>query len=93
MKSLIDSINYSENVIPQSLRLCDSLFTLLVIFGKFNEVDIGIPPHVYEEYNKSLIVTVSSPINGVDTDYYDGLKNSGFGDSKFLVPFKHCQLK
>ena len=93
MKSFIDSMNYLEKIIPQLLRLCYTFFTQMVIVGKCNESNIGIPPHLDEDDIISCIVTLYSPNNGGDTDYYEGLKIKMFGVKQFLVPFKHCQLK
>ena len=61
--------------------------------GKFNKVNNGIPPHLDEDDIISCIITLGSPNNGGDTDYYDGINNKMFGDIQISVPFKHCQLQ
>ena len=49
----------------------------------FNEMNNEIPPHLDEEDILSCIVTLGSPINGGDTNYYDGFKSNRFGAKKF----------
>ena len=93
MKLVIDSMNFSEEVIPQSLRLCNTFFTQMVIVGKCNEINNGIPSHSDEDDLISCIITLGSPNNGNDTDYYDGINNNIFMDKNILVPFKHRQLQ
>ena len=75
IKSVIGSMKYLEKVIPQSLILCN---TFLVIVGKYTESIIGIPLPLDEDDRISYIITLGSPNNGGDTDYYDGLKNNRF---------------
>ena len=53
----------------------------------------GIPPNLDEDNIISCIVTLGSPINGDDTNYYDGLNNNWFRAKKMLVLFKHYQLQ
>ena len=65
----------------------------MVIVGKCNETNIGIPPHLHEDDKISCIITLGSSNNGGDTDYHDGLKNNIFGVKQISVPFKHCQLQ
>ena len=79
MKLVIDLMNYSEKVIPQSLRLCNTFFTQMVIVGKCNEINNGKPPHLDEDDIISCVITLRSPNNGGDTDYYDGINNIMFG--------------
>ena len=50
----------------------------MVIVGKWNETNIGIHPHLDDDDIISCIITLGSPNNGGDTDYYDGLKNNRF---------------
>ena len=60
------------------MRLCNTFFTQMVIVEKCNETNIGIPPHLDDDDIISCIITLGSPNNGGDTDYYDGLKNNRF---------------
>ena len=41
----------------------------MVIVGKCNETNIGIPPHLDEDAMISCIITLGSPNNGDDTNY------------------------
>ena len=83
-------MNYLEKVIPQSLILCN---TFMAIVGKYTESNIGLPPHLDEGDRISYIITLGSPNNGGDTDYYAGLKNNTFGVKQILIPLKYCQLQ
>ena len=65
----------------------------MVIVEKLNEINSGIPPHLDEDDIISCIITLGSPNNGGDTDYYDGINNNMFGDKQSLVTFKHYQLR
>ena len=65
----------------------------MVIVGKCNETNIGIPPHLDEDDIVSCIITLGSPNNDSDANYYDGLKNNMFEAEQISVPFKHCQLQ
>ena len=62
----------------------------MVIVGKHNEIDIGIPPHLDEDDIILCIIILGSPNTGCDTSYYDGMKNNMFGVKQILVPLKHC---
>ena len=66
MKSVIDLMNYSEKAVLQTLRLCNTLFTVMVIVRKCNEINNGRPPHLDEDDNISCIITLGSPNNGGD---------------------------
>ena len=80
MESIIDSMNYSEKVIPQSLRLCVTFFTQMVIAGKCNDISNNrMPPHIDVDDIISYIITLDSPKSGGDTDYCDGISNNMFG--------------
>ena len=79
-KSVIDSTIFLQKVIPQSLRLCNTFFIQMVIAGKFNDINNGIPPHLDEDDIISCIITLGSPNNGGNTDYYDGINKNMFGD-------------
>ena len=48
----------------------------MVIIGKCNEANTGIPPHLDEHDIISYIITLGSPNNSSDTNYYDCLKNN-----------------
>ena len=49
--------------------LCNNFFTQV---GKLNGINNGIPPHLNKDDVISYIITLGSPNNGGDTDYYDG---------------------
>ena len=88
MNAVVDSNNYSENIVAQSLIQGDVFFTQLVIVGKYDEMNNVNPPHFDEEYIILCIVTLGSPINGL-TNNYDSLKKIGLELKKILYTIYH----
>ena len=65
----------SKEIIPSCCRLCDTIFSQMIIIGNnINENDgYGIPLHKDEKDIISVLLHFGEVCSGGPTDYYDGL--------------------
>ena len=79
-QSIIKLINFSENKIPQSLRLEQIFFTQLVIVGDFVQHQNEIVSHFDEDNIISCIITLGEPRYGGEIMYYNGVTQVNSSD-------------
>ena len=93
IQSIIKSINFWENKIPQSLRLGQTFFTQLVIAEDFVQHQNEIVSHFDEDNIISCIITLGEPRCGGGTMYYNGVTQVTSSDIENEIPFQYCRLQ
>ena len=93
IQSINKSINFSENKIPQSLRLGQIFFTQLVIVGDFVQHQNEIVSYFDEDDIISCIITLGEPWYSGETMYYNGVTQINSSNIEIKIPFQHCRLQ
>ena len=74
IKRIEENIQYIESNVPNSLRICDSFFTQMVLNTYESGEDMKhISIHLDEKDMISCILTLGNTVSGGNTQYYSGL--------------------
>ena len=87
------NIQLSKKIIPECLRLGDSFFTHMSVFGTINKEDGEMPIHFDERDLISCVFHLGRVQKGGSTSYYDGCKADDPGQRIHQVPFHHGTLQ
>ena len=87
------NIELSRKIIPPCLRLGDSFFTHMSVFGTISKEDGKMPIHFDERDIISCVFHLGKVASGGSTSYYSGDSPSSPGDRIHQVPFKHGTLQ
>jgi len=94
IKTIEENIQYIESNIPNSLRICNSFFTQMVLNtyeGDEDKKHISI--HLDEKDMISCILTLGNPVSGGNTQYYSGLNVKKSKSIIHEVEFEHGQIQ
>ena len=86
-------LELSKKIIPECLRLGDSFFTHMSVFGTVNKQDGQMPIHFDERDIISCVFHLGKVSNGGSTSYYEGKKPDAPGRLIHQVPFMHGTLQ
>jgi len=94
MKKLtLFNIQLAKKIIPECLRLGDSFFTHMTVFGTVNKEDGEMPIHFDERDLISCVFHLGEVSKGGSTSYYEGSKPEKPGKRIHQVPFLHGTLQ
>jgi len=83
----------TRKIIPECLRLGNSFFTHMSVFGTINKKDGVMPLHFDERDIISCIFHLGKVTMGGGTQYFDGDKPEDPGEKVYSVPFRHGTLQ
>ena len=86
-------ISLAKQLIPDSLRLGDTFFTHMTVFGTYSKEDGEMPLHYDENDVISCVFHLGEVFRGGSTVYYDGVKPKDLGKLILEVPFRHGTLQ
>ena len=86
-------IELSRKIIPECLRLGDSFFTHMSVFGTLNKNDGQMPLHFDERDLISCVFHLGDVTEGGSTLYFNGNSNHDPGEQVYNVPFRHGTLQ
>ena len=95
-KDIIKTLLYmslSKSMIPECLRLGETCFTHMTVFGTVGKEDGNMPIHFDERDIISCVFHLGDVHSGGDTEYYDGNSSKKVGDCIYTVPFRHGTLQ
>ena len=87
------NIELSKKLIPECLRLGDSFFTHMSVFGTVNKEDGQMPIHFDERDIISCVFHLGKVKQGGSTSYYSGDKPDLPGNKIHQVSFRHGTLQ
>ena len=87
------NIEMVRKLIPECLRLGNSFFTHMTVFGTVNKEDGSMPIHFDERDLISCVFHLGSVQKGGETSYYGGDKADNPGPPVHQVSFKHGNLQ
>ena len=94
MKKLtLFNIQLSKNIIPECLRLGDSFFTHMTVFGTVNKEDGEMPIHFDERDLISCVFHLGKVEKGGSTSYYEGSRPDIPMKKIHKVRFRHGTLQ
>ena len=93
IQSIIKSINFLENKIPQSLRLGQPFFTQLVIVEDRVQYQNEMVSHFDEDDIISCIITLGDLCYGGEIMYYNDATQVTSSDIEIKIHFQHCRLQ
>ena len=85
-------IELSKRLIPECLRLGDSCFTHMSVFGTLKKQDGQMPLHFDKRDIISCVFHLGKVSNGGATLYYNGDNPKEPGNQVYSVPFNHGTL-
>ena len=91
-KMTLFNIELVRKLIPECLRLGNSFFTHMTVFGTVNKEDGSMPIHFDERDLISCVFHLGSVQKGGETSYYNGDKSDNPGQPVHQVSFKHGNL-
>ena len=86
-------LQLSKKIIPECLRLGDSFFTHMSVFGTVNKEDGEMPIHFDERDLISCVYHLGKVLHGGSTSFYSGDKPDKPGKKNYQVPFRHGTLQ
>ena len=86
------NIKLSKTIIPECLRLGNSFFTHMSVFGTLNQEDDAMPIHFDERNIISCVFHLGKVITGGGTCYYSGKSPNSVGKKIHEVPFQYGRL-
>ena len=86
-------IELSKRLIPECLRLGDTCFTHMSVFGTLNKQDGQMPLHFDERDIISCVFHLGKVSKGGATLYFDGDSPNKPGKQVYTVPFNHGTLQ
>ena len=92
-KMTLFNIELARKIIPECLRLGDTFFTHMSVFGTLNKDDGQMPVHFDERDLISCVFHLGEVTEGGQTSYYSGTSPSDPGEKIYQVPFKHGTLQ
>ena len=92
-KMALFNIELARKIIPECLRLGDTFFTHMSVFGTVNKADGQMKIHFDERDLISCIFHLGETTKGGATSFYAGSKAEEPGDCIHQVPFKHGNLQ
>ena len=92
-KMTLLNIELAKKIIHECLRLGDTFFTHMSVFGTFNKADGQMRIHFDERDLISCIFHLGQTIKGGATSFYAGSKAEEPGDCVHQVPFRHGNLQ
>ena len=92
-KQTLLNIELSKRIIPEYLRLGDSFFIHMSVFGTVNKEDGEMPIHFDERDIILCVFHLGKVLQGVSTSFYSGDKPDNPGNKIYQVPFRHGTLQ
>ena len=92
-KMTLFNIELSKKIIPECLRLGDSFFTHMTVFGTISKEDGAMPIHFDERDVISCVFHLGKVTSGGSTSYYSGSSPTDPGRKIYHVPFLHGTLQ
>lgn len=92
MKKIQKRIKYIEDNIPSSLRICDTIFTQMVLVGE-NNISSDMPLHLDKQDLLSCILTLGDVKSGGATQYYSGKKVNNNNKLLHEIEFVHGRIQ
>ena len=92
-KITLFKIKLSKTIIPECLRLGNSFFTHMSVFGTLNKEDGAMPIHFDGRDVISCVFHLGNVTRGGSTCYYSGKSPNSVGDKVYEVPFEHGRLQ
>ena len=92
-KMTLFNIELAKKIIPEYLRLGDTFFTHMSVFGTVNKADGQMRIHFDERDLISCVFYLGQTIKGGATSFYAGSKAEEPGDCVHQVPFRHGNLQ
>lgn len=92
-KVTLYEIELAKKIIPECLRLGDTCFTHMSVFGTVSKKDGEMPIHYDERDIISCVFHLGEVVDGGNTSYYRGQKPDKPGPKIHSVPFKHGTLQ
>ena len=92
--SLIDLVVFSKKHIPPCLRICNTLFTQMILVGSYDVSSGYIPPHYDDDDYITALVSLgnSRKVSGGDT-FYAEVKKDGMLLVKKRVKYRHGNVQ
>lgn len=91
-EKILETMREVENIVPNELRISNSIFTHLTVLGDLKDGS-GMLPHLDEKDIITAIFHVGFPSEGGSTNYYNGLSVSESGKKVKEIIFKHGRLQ
>ena len=92
-KWLCSRLNCQKKIIPEYLRLGDTFFTHMSVFGTINKEDGTVPIHFGERDIISCVFHLDRVTSGGSISFYSGSSPSEPGEKIHCVPFRHGTLQ
>ena len=92
MSKIKKTITFIENNIPSCLRICDTIFTQMVLVGEDN-ISSDMPLHLDKNDLLSCILTLGELKSGGATQYYSGKKIKSNNELLHQIDFHHGQIQ
>ena len=92
-KITLFNIELAKKIIPECLRLGNSFFTHMSVFGTLNKADGAMPIHFDERDIISCVFHLGNVHSGGATSYYSGTNANNPGKKVYEVPFCHGRLQ
>ena len=90
--TLLD-IELAKKIIPECLRLGNTFFTHMSVFGTLNKNDGEMPLHLDERDIISCVFHLGKVYQGGSTLFYSGKSSKEPGKQVYSVPFRHGTLQ
>ena len=87
------NVELSRKIIPKCLRLGESFFTHMSVFGIISKDDGEMPIHFDERDIISCVFHLGKVDSGGSTSYYSGSSPDSPEDQIHRVPFRHGTLQ
>ena len=87
------NIELARKIVPDCLRLGNTIFTNMTVFGTISKVDGKMPLHFDERDILSCVFHIGKVTKGGATSYYSGTSHSSPGNKIYQVPFQHGTLQ
>ena len=92
-KMILFNIELARKIVPECLRLGDTFFTHMTVFGTKSKDDGKMPLHFDEWDIISCVFHIGIVSSGGATSYYSGSSASEPGEKIHQVPFHHGTLQ
>jgi hypothetical protein len=91
----MEVINQANKLIPSCLRICDTMFTQMIVLQTNSKDNSGsIPVHIENDDHVNAILTLGDiAVGGGSTVYYDGTNRKDVGKEYLNIPFEHGRLQ
>lgn len=92
-KITLFQLELARHILPECLRLGNTFFSHMSVFGTLNKKDGEMPIHFDERDIISCIFHLGKVTRGGNTIYFDGDKPDDPGQNVYSVPFIHGTLQ